>query len=360
MDYPTQSDWRHERSTPYQLMEGFVKGVGILGGTGLMFILLAWIILGEEPQTEDEHSASTPTRAEPIYEIQLNEPVQTMLVRTPGNLLLCDSRTGILIRAFPDLNWWQAKCVAWVPGSHRFLVGCRNGRLMLMDSRSSHEVVFSAKAHEEDIRSAAISADGAIAATASQDRICLWDLKQHRLIKQIPAQGMMPKVLQFSPDQTQLLLGCSNGSLRAFGTDDLDLKLHIQPDFKCVMRVLCIEQGQKIMWGDIGGEVFICEAATGQICSRFTPCSNLHDMAVSADERLIGFAGYNHVIHLYSLETLKKITSLEGHSSGVTSLQFSEDEAWLYSASWDGTFRIWDAKAFTELAAFGGTAPSNE
>lgn len=141
MGVSDQSDWSHETSTTHKLVKGLVEGLGILGGIGLVLMILIWTIPWDESQRQDELLATTPPCAEPTYDIQLNENVHAMLVRTRGNLLLRDSRTGSLIREFPQFDW--LRCVTWLPGSHRFLVGCRNGRLMIMDSRYPNAVVVS-------------------------------------------------------------------------------------------------------------------------------------------------------------------------------------------------------------------------
>jgi WD40 repeat protein len=86
----------------------------------------------------------------------------------------------------------------------------------------------------------------------------------------------------------------------------------------------------------------------------------LLDMAVSPDHRFVAFTDWSMSIHLYSLATFEKITSLKGHAKAVSTLRFSETEPWLFSGSHDGTVRIWDLQSFAELACYQGSRPNDE
>lgn len=54
----------------------------------------------------------------------------------------------------------------------------------------------------------------------------------------------------------------------------------------------------------------------------------------------------NVPVHLWSLETLEKLVSFEGHTRGISALTFSPDDTVLASGSDDGTILLWDVKSY--------------
>jgi WD40 repeat protein len=74
----------------------------------------------------------------------------------------------------------------------------------------------------------------------------------------------------------------------------------------------------------------------------FDVCSNGADLlAVSA-------CGPGHVIKIYDHAELTCVAQLPGHAAAVNALHFSPADAnGLYSASSDGTLRLWDLRAAT-------------
>src|SRR5262249_20369007 len=53
----------------------------------------------------------------------------------------------------------------------------------------------------------------------------------------------------------------------------------------------------------------------------------------------------------------RPIRSLSGHKERVTSVAYSPDGRWIATAAWDGTARIWDAKAGKEARRLDVPAP---
>jgi WD40 repeat protein len=59
---------------------------------------------------------------------------------------------------------------------------------------------------------------------------------------------------------------------------------------------------------------------------------------------------------VWDAKTGQQILSLNGHTSGVTSVTFSPDGAHVLAGSWDKTAKVWDAKKGTELLTLKGHA----
>lgn len=84
-----------------------------------------------------------------------------------------------------------------------------------------------------------------------------------------------------------------------------------------------------------------------------------HGGAVSAaiffsDGKRAASASDDGTLHIWNLETGKRLAKLTGHGAKILSIDISPDERLLASASWDRTVRLWDVKTGAEVAALKG------
>ena len=65
------------------------------------------------------------------------------------------------------------------------------------------------------------------------------------------------------------------------------------------------------------------------------------DIDFSEDEQFLASASWDHTIKIWNIKTGKVVKSIEGHKGPVNSVKFSDDGQYLYSAGYDGTIRYW-------------------
>jgi RNA polymerase sigma factor (sigma-70 family) len=70
-------------------------------------------------------------------------------------------------------------------------------------------------------------------------------------------------------------------------------------------------------------------------------------VAFSPDGRLLAFAGYDRVIHVWAATTGAEVTSLRGHQGAINAIAFAPDGETLASASSDTTVLLWVMKGCT-------------
>jgi len=80
---------------------------------------------------------------------------------------------------------------------------------------------------------------------------------------------------------------------------------------------------------------------------------SVSDIAFSPDGTLLASGSTDDsILRLWDTKTGKLISSLQGHTDGITTVAFSPNGKLLGSASADGTARLWDVQSMKELALF--------
>jgi WD40 repeat protein len=62
-------------------------------------------------------------------------------------------------------------------------------------------------------------------------------------------------------------------------------------------------------------------------------------------------ASYDNTVKLWSVESQKEITTLQGHLSPVLSIAFSPDGKYLTSSSNENTVKLWSMQNFKEISS---------
>lgn len=94
------------------------------------------------------------------------------------------------------------------------------------------------------------------------------------------------------------------------------------------------------------GTVGVWNLENGEFLARFEAQSGKKfvDVEVSADGRLAAAAGWDNLAYIYDLEDLRELAVLSGHRGLVNTLGFSSNGEQLFTGSYDGTVKMWDAR----------------
>jgi WD40 repeat protein len=114
-----------------------------------------------------------------------------------------------------------------------------------------------------------------------------------------------------------------------------------------VFSVAFSPDGKVLLSGSRDGAVISWNVADGSERAKNQVLKlDVNALAISPDGRWVAAGGgdQDNTIRLYDVEKKELTPPLDGHSKGVTSLAFSHDSAFLVSASFDHSIKVWDLK----------------
>jgi WD40 repeat protein len=221
--------------------------------------------------------------------------------------------------------------------------------------------VYSLKGHTQAIRSLAITPDGEILASGSDDKtIKLWQLKTGRELVTLRGHSKPVNSLAMSQD----------GEILASGSEDKTLKLWqlstglqigaitlggwFSGDSGCVYAIAISVQEQILVSLSKSGAVKLWNLRTGQEISRLKgDTSWVQSIAISPNGQLLA-SGSGDTIKLWNLGTGREIGVLKGHNSWVRTVAFSPHGQILASGSDDATIKLWHLRTGKELGTLKG------
>jgi WD40 repeat protein len=175
--------------------------------------------------------------------------------------------------------------------------GCEDGKIHVIDPESESES-FVLREHTGMVTSLAFMKKGRFLLSRSKDKtIKCWNLQNRSCIAtyQVP-----DKVFCFHPNGEHLVIGLTNLSMLNMNTGEID-------------------------W------VFESKGY-----------SEFDSIAISNDGRYVLTGHRQPYIHVWDCKKRKEFKGLEGHQDSIQGLQFSKDNRFAISGSWDFSVRVWE------------------
>jgi RNA polymerase sigma factor (sigma-70 family) len=210
---------------------------------------------------------------------------------------------------------------------------------------------------EKDGTAVAISGDGRVLATQSEDEaVKLWEVaagKEKATLKTMH-KPPVPSVA-LSEDGNVLATAGGEGAVKLWDTGRGAAKATLEGHTDRVTSVAISADAKVVASGSEDNTVKLWDAVTGKEKATLKGhTGKVTSVALRRDGGLVVSGSEDHTVRLWDAATGREIVALEGHTAGVTSVTISRDGKVVASGSEDDTVKVWDVAAAKEKATLKG------
>jgi WD40 repeat protein len=282
----------------------------------------------------------------------------------PGDIASHVAADIVPLHVFVD-DFAEVNEVVFSPDSQKIAVAFADGMVRIWDVNNG-ELLFTLKAHNDQVRSLDFSPDGTQLATGGDDEtLKQWDMQNGSEIRSMGTTlaGRILKV-KYSPDGSMLAAGghFCNVELRLVATG---LRTRTLPLPECGLsrggsaKFFGMDyslDGTQMYIGVAKGNLDSGSILLWDITTYVNPVQiklfglEVRDLALSSDGQTMGVALVgSSAVRLLSLEDRLVDYVYDGHIHRVNSVAFSPDDRLLVSGSRDSSVRIWDTGTGLQL-----------
>ena len=240
--------------------------------------------------------------------------------------------------------------VAYSPDGQFIASASRDGSLRIWDAQTSDCVGVLPCEHGE-LYGLSWHPDGTRLATSGQSGVTIWDVTdRHTIGEGVAVRSFETEAevfsVMYSPQGDRVALGKRNGPLSILDSRDWDVVCEIAGHRVDIYTQTIGFSSDGLRIAVPGGEqAFVFDVESGrQVHAIDTDQGYIQAATFSPDDRLLATSGRGARIKIWDLgsETPDEPLILDGHTHGVADLSWHPTRPLLASASWDGSFRVWN------------------
>lgn len=326
------------------------RALTLWAGIGAAFFGLALLSIKlQHSRREAERSAADATQARVVAEAAGGEAKRA----------LSAARTASLVLAASDAQAQPALAAAYLRETSQ--VAADRGALWhdRAVSAARHRMAWKLEGHQQQLQSAAFSADGSRVVTAAQDGTArVWETDSGRLLATLETSVPMVSSASFSRDGRSVVTITEDRVPRVFVVATRRVaKLEGHQGF--VTSAVFSRDGARVATSSWDKTARVWDAATGKMLAVLEGHkAEIESVSFSGDGKRLVSASADGSARIWDVASKQLVKSLDGHTGVVHAAEFSPDGASVVSAGEDGTARLWQAATGKPIRVLSGhTAP---
>jgi WD40 repeat protein len=304
-------------------------------------------------------AAAYKDRSVKIWDLAKKAEVQTLKGPAKDAKGLADYKSVIYTKGqvYVGTGWWNDKKKA------------REGEIRVWDAKSGKPGKALA-GHAQDVEALALSKDGKLLASASEDNtVLIWNLAEGKSTQTIKGHTDFVTGVAFSADGKQLVTTSKDKTVRVWNLADAkelaSFKVERMVEVKDAKgkvskqkelgreftNAVFTNDGKKIIAGNLDGVIKVYDVESKKEEREMKAHEGVWAMALSPDGTKLATGGWDGTIKLWNVADGKDLRTIKAHAdtakatgATVTSVAFSPNGQTLASGSIDGVVKIWSVK----------------
>ena len=265
-----------------------------------------------------------------------------------GNLKLWDVITGKEITSLEGHS--QNVNALAISADGKILVSGSDDQTIKIWNLQTNQLIHTLTDHTDAIHSLAISADGKTLISASDDQtIKVWDLITGKLIRTLIAHKSWVRSVDISPNGVTLASGSFDKTIKLWNIHQEQPIQTLTTSSQTVIAVAFSPDGKILASSSRDRTLKLWNLQTLTPISTITlEGNNINTIAFSPDGKILASAGRStfgeksyYTIKIWNVATEEEIITLTAHGNTITSLAFSADSKFLVSGSEDNLIKLW-------------------
>lgn len=253
-------------------------------------------------------------------------------------------------------DWYAGiTSIAFSPDGTLLIAGTEKGTIKIWELTTGNEI-RTITGLSDFVHSIAISPDGTLIASASNDMLQIWELSTGQEVRSLSGHSAIIQGVMFSPDGQMLASGGNDQTIQLWNPNTGEQILTLSGT-NLIDAVNFSPNGQILVSSDRNNKITLWNPNTGEEIRTLSGHSRkILAVSFSPDGQILASSSSDKTIKIWQIETGTLVHTLTGHSgwfAAVNSVTFSPDGQLLASSSDDKTIKLWNpitGEAITTLS----------